>query len=691
MNREVKTLCQRICGGTCGITVSIENYKITGVRGDPDNVLKEGFICPKGRAIPELIYHPDRLHYALRRTDNDHRGRWEHISKDVALEIVAHKLLDYSERFGPESVMVAVGAYRGLERALIQRFASVFGTPNTVSIDNICHAPRTQAAIYTYGSGTHPDYERHPKCILVWGRNSIQNGGMGSRKMFRAAYNAGCKIIVIDPRRTPVVARAHTWIKPRPGSDGLLALGLMNVIINEALYDKDFVELWTIGFNRLKALVAQYPVHKVAEETWLSKREIETVARLYATEKPAVIQWGNALDQTRNAFQTCRAVSILRAITGNIDVPGGEYIPVPAARVPQDEFMLVGTSDRKHEEPIGSRFKVAAKSLLVPSQAAMRAIIDERPYPMKAAVVFGSNPLLTYPNARQTFEALNKLEFLVVIDMFMTPTAEIADIILPVAANLEFDDLSPGPGYIAAYPKIIDPPGDCESDIQIVNRLAQKMGFGEFFWQNEASAFDVILKPLKMSYNELKEFGIFSTDKRYRKYESHGFGTPSSKVELYSAQLEEMGIDPLPAYVEPAQTPLSFPDMVKEYPLVLTDYKNPFYYHSSHRNIPSLRKLSPEPVIEMNPETGKKLGLTENASVFIETPTGKIRQKLRWNKDLDPRVVTVAHGWWFPEGDPGSLYNWDAANLNILTDDSYPCDPAMGAPTLRGIMCKVYS
>ena len=200
----------------------------------------------------------------------------------------------------------------------------------------------------------------------------------------------------------------------------------------------------------------------------------------------------------------------------------------------------------------------------------------------------------------------------------------------------------------------------------------------------------MILKPLGMSYADLTEKGILEADKVFGKYKTQGFRTPTGKVELFSEQLEEMGIDPLPTYVESSQTPLFSPDRVQEYPLVLTNYKNPYYFHASHRNIQGLRKLSPEPIVEMNPETGNKLGLHENDYVYIETPKGRIKQKLRWNKDLDLRVVTVAHGWWFPEGKSEDLYNWDTANLNILTDDSYPCDPAMGATTLRGIMCKVY-
>jgi anaerobic selenocysteine-containing dehydrogenase len=272
----------------------------------------------------------------------------------------------------------------------------------------------------------------------------------------------------------------------------------------------------------------------------------------------------------------------------------------------------------------------------------------------------------------------------------MTPTAALADIVLPVAANLEYDGLVQGHSFIAAHPRITDPPGECLSDLQWINRIAASMGLGDRFWQDEAGAIDTILQPAGLTFEKLETAGIQWAQQRYRKYEASGFQTPSHKVELFSEQLQEMGIDPLPTYREPPQTPLGSPELTEEYPLVLTNCKSPFFFHASHRNIPGLRKLSPEPIVEMNPETAARLGLSEGEPVYIETPSGRIKQRLSMNAELDPRVVMVAFGWWFPERGPADLYGWREANLNLLTDSSPPHDPGLGTPNLRGLMCKVY-
>ncbi len=690
LSKVVKTFCKRMCSGTCGIEVVVEDGRITNIEGDPDCEFNKGIICPKGRAIPELLYHPDRLKFPLKRVGDKGSGEWESISTDEALDLISQKIKTYIEEFGEESILFFLGAYRGLERFFVQRLASVVGTPNTVITDNVCHAPRTMAAIYTYGNSTQIDYKHPPKCLIVWGRNSLRTGSEGSPAEYRRVFEGGTKIIVIDPMRIPQVSRAEMWIKPRPGSDGLLALGLLNVIIRDELYDNEFVERWTIGFERLREHVVDIEPEYVAEMTWVPVSQIERAARLYATLKPAAIQWGNALDQTSNSFQTCRAIAILRAITGNIDVRGGEIIPGTIPTMSGYEFGLFKGSKRRQKTPIGAKYKIAIEANIVPYQEAIRAILDDEPYPVKAGLVFGSNPLLTYANASETYEALKKLDFLVVAELFMTPTAAFADIVLPVAANLEYDDLVDLSGCVAARPKIVDPPGGCRSDLQWINEIAARLGYGEYFWKSEVEAFEAILKPAHLTYKELAEKRIVWAEQKYRKYESKGFRTPSGKVELYSERLHELGIDPLPTYNEPDETPFGSPNQAKEYPLVLTNNKNPYYYHASHRNIPSLRRLSPEPVAELNPETCSRLGLKDGDSVYIETPRGRILQKLRSNPDLDPRVVVAAFGWWFPEKGSSNLYDWNVSNLNILTSRSEPHCPAMGSTNLRGFLCKVY-
>jgi anaerobic selenocysteine-containing dehydrogenase len=373
-----------------------------------------------------------------------------------------------------------------------------------------------------------------------------------------------------------------------------------------------------------------------------------------------------------------------------LDVPGGEIFHSNVPTQGFTDFFRIKNSVRSEKKPIGSRFKVATKSNIVPDHEAIKAILKDDPYTIKAAALFGCNPLLSYADSNETYRAFGKLDFLVVSDFFMTPTVALADLVLPVAFSHEYDDLVFGSGYVAARPKIIDPPGDCLSDLQWINLIAREMGHEDNFWLDEASAINEILKPTNLTFEELKIKSTLSIHQEYRKYEERGFNTSSGKVELYSLQLGEMGLDPLPTYNEPKETPFGSPKLSKEYPLVATSYKSLFYFHSSHRNISSLRTREKVPIAELNTETAKKLGLEENDLIYIETPRGRIKQKLRYNNDIDPRIVVTSFGWWFPESEYSNLFGWNESNVNILTTNKPPFNPAMGSTNLRGFLCKVY-
>ena len=269
----------------------------------------------------------------------------------------------------------------------------------------------------------------------------------------------------------------------------------------------------------------------------------------------------------------------------------------------------------------------------------------------------------------------------------MTPSAALADIVLPAATCLEFDEFAPyssPTGFILAYPKVVDPPGQCWSDMKIINQLSQRLGIGEHFWQNEAEALDLILRPSGLSFEEFKIKRMLRQTKRYRKYETEGFKTPSGKAEIYASQLDSMGYQPIPLLETP------FPEQDEKYPLVMTNAKSAVFCHSAHRNIRRLRQSDPEPVVELNPATAAGLGLAQGDWVCIETMEGKIKQKLSLNKELDTRVAIASYGWWFPERKNGDLYGWAEANINVLTSTKPPYDPAVGSLNLRGLPCKVY-
>jgi anaerobic selenocysteine-containing dehydrogenase len=470
------------------------------------------------------------------------------------------------------------------------------------------------------------------------------------------------------------VRLAHQWVKPRPGSDGYLGIALLKTIIEEGLHDREFVEKYTIGFDKLREMLDSYTFDELEKETWISIDEMKRFARTYATNKPAAIQTGNPLDQTPNSYQSCRLISILRAVTGNLDVHGGEVL---ATGVP---FVNITDVEDKSIRPmIGEEFKLAASVGIAPSQDVLRAAYTGDPYPIKASLIFGCNPLTTYANTEGVYEAIMGLDFIVTAEFFMTPTATFSDIILPVSANHEYDDFSPKFGHIVARPKIIDPPGECKPDIQWMNLIAKELDL-EGFWDSPKDAFDEILEPAGLTYEELVENGPVWAPQRYRKYINEGFKTPSGKVEIYSEALREMGVPPIPEMVEHITSTV-------DYPLVMTSGKNSYYYHSSWRKLPTLRRISKEPLMEMSHETAEKYGLVDGEMAYIETTEGRITQRVKLNESLDPRIVFVAHGWWFPERDD---LGWKEANDNMLTKWDGPKCQAMGAVTLRGIPCKVY-
>jgi anaerobic selenocysteine-containing dehydrogenase len=299
--------------------------------------------------------------------------------------------------------------------------------------------------------------------------------------------------------------------------------------------------------------------------------------------------------------------------------------------------------------------------------------------------------LLTYSNAQQVWDALKKLDFLVVADMFMTPTAALADIVLPVATYLEFDSIVAPPYYpVAQVQQKVSQVGESRSDYEIVRNLAQRLDLSQYFWESEQQSLDYILEPSGLTFEEFKNIAVLQGQKAYRMHEKDGFNTSSGKVELYSDRLKEWGFDPLPTYHELPETPLSAPELVKEYPLVFTSWKEDAYRHSSGRQIASLRNTHPDPVVWIHPDTADEQGIADGDGVYIETKRGRICQKAKLAKDIDPRVVGIDYAWWFPESGPQNFYDWAEANINILTDDSFPYGREMGSPNLRGILCRIY-
>jgi anaerobic selenocysteine-containing dehydrogenase len=687
-----------MCHGGCSALVHVNNSKVVKIKGDPEFPLNRGKLCVKGMASIDQLYNPNRLKHPLKRVGQRGEGKWKQISWDEALDAIVNKIQEIKEEFGVESIAIGQGTGRHHYRHVV-RFAHALGTPNWCEPGAAqCFHPRINAGGITYGDLPICDYygDVNPACLLVWGHNPLVTGPDGETQFkVRDCIKRGTKLIVVDPRETETAKKADIWLQIRPGTDDALALSMIHVITQEGIYDRDFVNEWTVGFDQLAERVRSCTPEWAEKITWIPADKIKESARLFANTRPASVEWGVAIEHTPNCFQTVRAVALLPGITGNIDIPGGWILGM---RVIDDiPILLDNLTDEMKEKRLGAdRYKLlSGRNAPFPSAhipTLMKAIRTGKPYPVKAFLNFGNNTLATYANAKQAYETLLRLDFLSVMDLYMTPTAELADIVLPAASWLEVDEVVGLPfrsyNFALIQQKVIQI-GECRQDEEVLIDLARRLNLAVGIESLE-DLYNTQLKKLGITFDELKEKGFLSVPMRYRKFEERGFNTPSGKVELYSSIMEKYGYDPLPYYQEPPESPLSTPELAQDYPLILTTGgRTPYYFHSEYRQIPSLREKHPAPLVEINPRTADELDIRDGEWVWIQTVRGRIKQRARLAKGIHPRVVHIEHGWWFPE-EPGPEHGIWNSNANILTNNAPPYDPAMGTYQLRALLCKIY-
>lgn len=507
------------------------------------------------------------------------------------------------------------------------------------------------------------------------------------------ALRKGAKLIVIDPRSTGLASKADIWMQVRPGTDCALALGMLNVIINEGLYDKDFVDEWTVGFDKLQQHVQDYTPEEVEKVTWVPARLIREGARMFTQNKPASIILGAAgIVQHANSFQSARAITSLAAITGNLDIPGGNLHLLSPLR---SRSAMAGESDAPFGKlsPEVIKKRLGLDKLHVIEQTRMhmshctavwRAMLEGKPYPLKVMLSLGGNALIAYENSLEVKEALSKLDFFAVAGLEMTPTAEIADIVLPVSHWAERDEIVDVGNWAFCHQKAVEPPEECWGDRKILTELAKKLGL-EGFWPSLEEHFNFRLEPLGLTMQQFREVGMVERPIEYKKYEKlGGFHTMTKKVELYSEVLEKMGYDPMPVHHEPPESPVSTPELAKDYPLILiTGVRDINVVGTSYRHIASLRKRYPEPLLQIHPDTAKKLDIKDGDWVRIETPRGSVKHKAKLFDGLHPSVVATTFGWWY-----GYDNGWKEVNINVLTDNKH-FDPQVGSTPIKSLLCRV--
>jgi thiosulfate reductase / polysulfide reductase chain A len=725
---ERRAVCMQ-CHNACRVTATVDGDRLVSVEPDltfpgvkSSLPVTEG--CPRRRAAVDYVNHPDRLSYPLRRAGARGEDRWEQVSWDEALDEIAGRLRVLVDRYGPETVATSSGTGRTHDE-MRQRFMNLLGSPNHVGAGAICYGPMCAVGHALFGWRVFPVVRQNTACVLLWGGGGPRYWDVFWRAARRARTERGAKIIVVDPRQSDTARDADLHLQVRPGTDCALALGMIHHIIENDLYDHDFVADWCVGLEDLRARAAEYPLEKVAAITWVPAEKIALAAEWYATLGPAATNHGMGIEHLGNVVETLHAHYLLSALCGHLEEPGGDVFPKPFPGIVHEQ--QVAAHERLSPEQIaktlgGDRFRLMTRTgydalqthvsrvygneaynrtsyeVYAHAPSVYRAMLTGDPYPVRAMITMSSNPMVTEPNTHLVYDALKTLDLYVVVDFFKTPSAQLADYVLPATTYLERPWLWTYSGVVGserALPKSVPGRYDRRDDYDVWRGLGLRLGqAADWPWENLEDVYDYRLAPAGVTFADFMASGGFlPPPKEDNRYLRTGFATRSGKVELSSSVLAELGYDPLPQFREPAESPYSRPDVAADYPLILiTGGRMQPYYHSEHRQVAAFRAKRPDPIAQVHPDTAAPLGIEDGEWIWIETPRGRITQRCRLYEGMDPRVVHVEHGWWFPE-EPGaepSLHGVWKSNCNVLTDDDPEvCNPISGGYPLRGLLCRV--
>jgi len=722
------------CHNGCGILLHTNaEGKVVGIEGDPDNPFNMGTLCMRCLNMVEQVNSDQRVKWPLKRVGERGENKWERISWDEALDIIEEKVRYYQKNFGNESICTLKGTGRNTTWQTSFIANAAFQTPNFCwgfLSGDACYMPRAALMCALNGAFLVADMsqmlpERYdapewvpPKLIIIWGNNptvSNPDGFLGH--WIIECMKRGSRIATIDPRLTWLGSKADYWLRIRPGTDAALALGMLYVIVTEELYDKEFVEKWTYGWDEFVERVKEYPVEKVSQITWIPAEQIYALARDYATSKPAAIQWGLALDTSINAIPASHALTALWSVTGNLDVPGGNIFATHAFGINlSNSIGSEWLSDELKAKRLGQEYglrQVGFASSASPDKL-LEAIESGKPYPIKMSFCLSSNPIANMATeAPRVYAAMKKLEFNVCCDPFMTPTAvATADLFLPTAMGCERDSTRVWWWPLRAIKKVTQY-YEAKSDEEIAFLLTKRLNPAAAPWDSVEEMLSWFINTTgdwignasagvkSMNFDELVKNTYLWPDRyQYKKYEKGllrddgqpGFNTPTGKIEIKSLILESCGVDPLPYYEEVHESPYGSPELFKEYPFILTSGARSWeFFHSEHRQYPTMREFHPWPLVEIHPDVCAKLGLNEGDWVWIENMRGRCKQKVKFNATMDPRVVHAEHGWWFPErnGAEPELFGVFDCNINNLTAQCQQGPTGYGAP-YKTTICKLY-
>lgn len=710
------------CHNGCGVKlVTDEAGRVVRVEGDPTTPFNMGRLCPRCCALPATIESEHRQLYPMRRDRADRgKDKWERISWDEAYDLIVDRMLDIREKYGAESFIFSQGTGRDIVTYLT-RFTWSYGSPNYIGFmsGNSCYVPRIIGMTGTMGAFWLSDFSqqyasrfdtentewRVPGVVFNWGVNNLISNADGNMGWWiLECMKRGSKLVVVDPKVTWLAARADLHLRIRPGTDGALAMGMVNYLIENDLYDHEFVDKWCFGFDELVERAKQFPLDAVAKTCWITPEEVAEAARLVVEYGSSTMQWGLPADSSNpESTPAAQAIQAVWQITGNVDVPGGMIIPVdlmPGGYAGGWGRELL--SDEQAAKKFGAdKYPLMNFSPWGSPDVGIEILETGEPYEVHGLWLQTNNILAGMgTDAKRLRKALQKIDFVVYIDPYMTPTAmDLADVFLPVCMFPEREGiaLTSGCQRAAAMLKVSEPAGESRSDQQILLDLGKRINPEAWPWETVGEMFGAQTAGAGLDFDQVCEESPICPDFEYRKYEKGllrpdgqvGFNTPSGRVELHSLMLESIGLDPLPNFHEPEPSPVSDPAYFEEYPIVVsTGVRRHGFFHSEHRDNKYLRRLAPEPLCEMNPVDVERYGLRDGEMVWLENHKGRAKARLHANPVILAGTATTDHSWWFPEGDPEDLYGFVDVDTNNLTE--YKPGKTGYGMNLKSILCKVY-
>lgn len=707
------------CHDGCGVLMYTDkNGKLVRVEGDPDNPYNQGRLCCRCLAVTECVNDPNRLRHPMKR-DPQYRGdatKWVETTWDEAFDTIEERFKYYRKNFGAESVSFWKGTGRDIA-TYISRLAWSYGSPNLTSGMNgiSCYLPRVFGCQSTVGNFYVGDYSQQfadrydnpnwkcPDIILIWGNNPIVSNSDGLYgPWITDCMHRGAELVVIDPRLTWLASRAKTWLQIRPGTDCAMALGLANIMIQEGIYDKDFVEKWCYGFDEFAERCSEWTPEKTEEVTWVPKELIIKAAREIANADGMALQWGVSFDQTREALPGSQAAFSIVAITGNLDRPGGMIVPPELLQYIGGwggEFL----GEEQHEKMLGlQEFPFYRSGVTNASdQLIIKAMEIGEPYVQKAAWIQTTDLLVGCgPDPVRAEKALLKNELNVGVDLYLTVTInKVCDYALPAATYPERNGIRIGDGVQRGETinKAVDG-GDIKSDMEINLELGRRLRPEAWPWENVEEMYSYILEPTGEKFEQLQKDAPVYLPFEYYKYEKGllrpdgqpGFNTRTGRVELWSTYYASHNIDPMPHYTEPDMSPYSTPDLYEKYPLIFGAGAREFNtFHAENRRQPHLRAIKPEPEIEINPEAAKKFGVHNGQWVWVESVYGRAKRIVKETPTIDPRVASTSHGWSHPEAGLENNFDADDLNINRLLDWDHVGSTGVGS-NYKSNLCRIY-